>query len=187
MSFVNAHFVSYTTDLGYSTMLAAAGFSLIGAMAIIGALILGHFSDRNDRRTVLSFSYGLRGVGFVVVLLSMGIPFMGIPPLGLVALLVGISLVGLSWNAVVAITAAMASDKFGVTNLGTIYGAMFAVMPLGAGLGAALGGILYDYRNTYDLAIWSNLALLIIATLVIAAAKEKRRPLQEDMSQTTPN
>ena len=179
MSFVNAHFVSYATDLGYSKLLAAGSFSLIGAMAITGALILGHFSDRNGRRKVLCFSYALRGLGFAVVLLSMGIPFLGIPSLGLAALLVGISLVGLSWNAVVAITAAFASDRFGVASLGTIYGAMFAVMPLGSGLGAALGGVFYDARGTYDLAIWSNLALLAVATALVITVQERGRSLQE--------
>ena len=140
MSFVNAHFVAYVRDLGFHPMVAAGSFSLIGAAAIIGTLILGHLSDKHGRRKYLSFSYHLRSGGFLIVLLSMGIPFLGVPSLGLAALLAGIVLVGFSWNAVIGITAAYASDRFGVTNLGTIYGAMFAVMPLGSGLGAFLGG-----------------------------------------------
>ena len=74
MSFVNAHFVSYARDLGYHPMVAAGGFSLIGFAAIIGAVILGHLSDKHGRRSFLSFSYHLRGAGFVIVLLSMGYP-----------------------------------------------------------------------------------------------------------------
>ncbi len=175
MSFVNAHFVAYITDLGYSQMIAAGSFSLIGACAILGALVLGHLSDKNGRRGYLSFSYALRGLGFILVLLSMGIPFANIPALGLVPLFGGIILVGLSWNAVVAITAAFASDRFGVARLGTIYGTMFAVMPLGSGMGAILGGFLYEARGSYDLAIWSNLLLLAISTLLILTIPEKRR------------
>ena len=175
MSFVNAHFVAYITDLGYSELIAAGSFSLIGGCAILGALVLGHMSDRHGRRGYLSFSYALRALGFILVLLSMGIPFAGIPPLGLVPLFAGIILVGLSWNAVVAITAAFASDRFGVARLGTIYGTMFAVMPLGLGLGATLGGFLYDARGSYDLAIWSNLLLLSISTVLILTIREKRR------------
>ena len=167
MSFVNAHFVSYARDLGYHPMVAAAGFSLIGLCAIIGTLVLGHLSDRHGRRGWLSFSYHLRAVGFAIVLLSMGVSFLGIPPLGLAPLLVGMMLVGLSWNAVIGITAAYASDRFGVASLGTIYGAMFAVMPLGSGLGAYLGGLFYDIRGTYDVAIWSNLALLVAAAFLV--------------------
>ena len=174
MSFVNAHFVAYITDLGYSRLIAAGSFSLIGGCAILGALVLGHLSDRHGRRSFLSFSYALRCVGFVLVLLSMGISFLGIPAMGLGTLLTGIILVGLSWNAVVALTAAFASDKFGLKHLGTIYGTMFAVMPLGSGMGAALGGYLFDARGTYDLAIWSNLVLLVISTILILTIREKK-------------
>ena len=174
MSFVNAHFIAYITDLGYSPLMAAGSFSLIGGCAILGALVLGHLSDRHGRRSYLSFSYALRCVGFVLVLFSMGIPFFGIPSMGLATLITGIVLVGLSWNAVVALTAAFASDKFGLKHLGTIYGTMFAVMPLGSGMGAALGGYLFDARGTYDLAIWSNLVLLVIATILILTIREKK-------------
>lgn len=167
MSFVNAHFVSYARDLGYHPLIAASGFSLIGAMAIIGALWLGHLSDKQGRRRWLAFSYQLRAMGFLVVLLSMGIPFLGIPELGIAPLVAGVLLVGLSWNAVVGITAAYASDGFGTANLGQIYGTMFAVMPLGSGLGASLSGWLFDLRGTYDLAIWSNVALLIASAILV--------------------
>ena len=178
MSFVNAHFVSYARDLGYHPMVAAGSFSLIGAFAIIGTIVLGHLSDRHGRRRFLSFSYQLRTVGFAIVLLSMGIPFLGIPSLGLAALLVGIILVGISWNAVVGITAAYASDRFGVSNFGVIYGTMFAVMPLGSGLGVFLGGYFYDIRGTYDVAIWSNLVLLIVAAFLVFI-RDRRPALSE--------
>ena len=175
MSFVNAHFVTYARDdLGYPAMVAAGAFSLIGAAAIIGALYLGHLSDSQGRRRWLAFSYQLRTVGFIVVLLSMGISFLDIRPLGLSALLVGITLVGFSWTSVVSITGAYASDRFGVTNLGTIYGTMFAVMPIGSGFGAYLGGVLYDWKGTYEIAIWSNIVLLIISTLLVLSIGERK-------------
>ena len=174
MSFVNAHFVTYVQDLGYHKMVAAGAFSLIGAAAIVGALLLGHLSDKHGRRILLSFSYNLRALGFIVVLLSMGIPFLNVPSLGIPALLVGIILVGFSWNATVSITAAYASDRFGLAQLGSIYGLMFAVMPLGSGLGAYMGGLLYDARGTYDIAIWSNIVLLLLVTGAVFSIKERR-------------
>ena len=174
MSFVNAHFITYVRDLGYHPMVAAGVFSLIGAAALVGALFLGHVSDRRGRRVWLGVSYHLRTTGFVVVILSMGVSFLGIPPLGLTPLLIGVLLVGFSWNAVVSITAAYASDRFGVTNLGAIYGTMFAVMPLGSGLGSYLGGLLYDFRGSYDWAIWSNILLLLVSALLIFSIGERR-------------
>ena len=167
MSFVNAHFVTYVQDLGYAPRTAALMFAIIGATSIVGALWLGHFSDKYGRRPWLAVSYQLRALGFVVVLLSMGISFLGIPPLGIVALIAGVLLVGLSWNAVVGITAAYTADNFGTAHMGKIYGLMFAVMPIGSGLGAFLGGWMFDIRGTYDWAIWSNIALLIASALLV--------------------
>ncbi|MCY4365822.1 MAG: MFS transporter [Chloroflexi bacterium] len=176
MSFVNAHFVTYARDLGYHPMAAAGAFSLIGAAAVIGSLFMGHLSDKYGRRWLLSASYNLRALGFVVVLLSMGVPALGIPPLGLGTLLAGVLLVGFSWNSVVSITAAYTSDRYGIVNLGTIYGTMFAVMPIGSGLGAFLGGLFYDLRGTYDIAIWSNIILLLVAMAFVSFRGERRPP-----------
>ncbi len=177
MSFVNAHFVTYAQDLGYAPLTAAFMFSIIGATAIVGALWLGHLSDRFGRRVWLALSYQLRAMGFIVVLLSMGISFLGVPPLGIVALVGGVLLVGLSWNAVVGITAAYTADDFGTTHMGKIYGTMFAVMPIGSGLGSSLGGLMFDIRGTYDWAIWSNIALLIASALLVLSIGGKRPQL----------
>ena len=51
---------------------------------------------------------------------------------------------------------------------------MFAVMPIGSGLGAFLGGYLYDVRGTYDIAIWSNIILLTLATASVFSIRDRR-------------
>ena len=168
MSFVNAHFVSYARDLGYHPMVAASGFSLIGFFALVGALVFGHLSDKYGRRKYLSYSYHLRGIGFAVVLLSMGIPGLGIPPLGLTTLVVGIILVGITWNAVIGITAAFACQLGAIMHTATLPGVTashtyeddlitepqivqrgFMKVPDNPGLGVELDEDAVDrYRNT---------------------------------------
>ena len=90
MSFVNAHFVTYVQDVGYGEMVAAGAFSIIGGAAIVGALLFGHLSDKHGRRIFLSITYQMRCLGFVFVLLSMGIPFLNIPSLGIISLLLSL-------------------------------------------------------------------------------------------------
>ncbi len=186
MSFVNAHWVSYVTDLGFAQMVAAASFSLIGLWSIVGVFTLGRMSDQRGRRKILSFSYVLRAVGFGLVLISMNIQGAGFSGLDLIILLGGVMVVGASWNAVVAITAAYASDRFGVSKLGSIYGTMFAVMPLGSGMGAALGGYLFEYRGSYDLAIISNIVLLAMSAVLVLSVREERQPTVEPVAPPAP-
>ena len=100
-------------------------------------------------------------------------------------LLGGLILVGISWNSVIGISAAYTTDRFGLSHLGTIYGTMFAVMPLGSGLGAFLGGLFYDIRGTYDIAIWSNVLLLLAAALLVFSNREHRPTLRESVAAVT--
>lgn len=46
-------------------------------------------------------------------------------------------------------------------------------MPLGSGLGAFLGGLLYDVRGTYDVALWSNVVLLSVVTVLVFLIRER--------------
>ena len=60
--------------------------------------------------------------------------------------------------------------------MGTIYGTMFAVMPLGGGLGTYLGGLLHDVRGTYDIALWTNVVLLTAVTALVLFQRESTPP-----------
>ena len=37
-----------------------------------------------------------------------------------------------------------------------------------------MGGYLYDIRGTYDIAIWTNIILLTLATLSVLSIKDRR-------------
>ena len=154
-------------------MVAASAFSLIGAAAIVGALFLGHQSDKHGRRGWLSFSYNLRSVGFLVVLLSMGISFLGIPPLGLPALMVGIVLVGFSWNATVSITAAYASDRFGRHQAGNHLRHHVRRHALGGRPRRVPGWAVLRCQGTYDIALRSNVVLLSVVTVLVFLIRER--------------
>ena len=79
-------------------------------------------------------------------------------------------------NVPLSSTAAYSADVVGRYQLGTIYGSMFGVMPLGPGRGAYLGGLLYDSQGTYALGIWSNIALLLLVTVTVFTIKEQPQP-----------
>lgn len=158
MSWVMTFFVDYALGQGISRETAAASLSLMGGMSIAGSLLTGWWGDRAGRRVPLAVVYVLRGGGFALVLLTGGNIFY---------LFVAMAVIGFSWSATVPLTSAICADIYGRRSLGTVFGLMFAIMPIGAAAGSALGGYLYDLTGTYDLSILMNLVTGLVAAAAV--------------------
>ncbi|MBI4220930.1 MAG: hypothetical protein HY682_12355 [Chloroflexi bacterium] len=157
MGFVHAHFVAYATGLGASTIAAASALASVGAMSIAGALIFGFSADRLGHRPVLAVAYLFRGAGYGVLLLANSLP---------VATL-GVMISGLSWTSVISLTGAASADEFGLRRLGTVYGAIFSVMPVGASLGVWVAGQAFDSTGSYDAALWASMLMGLAAAAIV--------------------
>ena len=130
----------------------------MGGMSIAGSLMTGWWADRIGRRIPLAAVYALRGAGFALVLLTDG---------SIGYLFVAMGVIGFSWSATVPLTSALCADIYGRRSLGTVFGLMFAIMPIGAAAGSALGGYLYDLTGSYELSIMMNLGAGLIAAAVM--------------------
>ena len=157
MGFVNAHFIAYATGLGASTIAAAGSLATVGAMSIAGALIFGYFSDRRGVRHILAIAYGFRGFGYGVLLLSDSLTMATL----------GIMIIGVSWTSAISLTGAISADQFGLRRLGTVYGSIFGIMPLGAASGVWIAGRVFDDTGSYDLALLISMAIGLGAALLI--------------------
>ena len=164
MGFVNAHFVAYATGLGASGIAAAGGLATVGAMSILGAFIFGTLADRRGTRPILAIAYGLRGIGYAVLLMANSLPMA----------IAGVMLIGVAWTSVISLTGAVSADQFGLRRLGTVYGALFGVMPLGASLGVWIAGRVFDDSGSYDLALQISMALGIGAALLIGLPRYRQ-------------
>ncbi len=149
MGFVNAHFVAYATSLGASAIAAASSLASVGAMGIIGALAFGYMADRRGTRSVLSVAYMFRGLGYAVLLLADSLPMATL----------GVMIIGMSWTSVISLTGSVSADQFGLRRLGTVYGTIFGIMPVGASTGVWVAGRVFDADGNYDLALWISMAL----------------------------
>ena len=157
MGFVNAHFVAFATGLGAGTVAAAGSLATVGAMSIVGALLFGYFADRRGTRPILAIAYAFRGLGYAVLLTADSLPMATL----------GVMIIGVSWTSVISVTGAVSADQFGLRRLGTVYGAIFAIMPLGASTGVWVAGRVFDSNGNYDLALWISMGLgLSVAALI---------------------
>jgi predicted MFS family arabinose efflux permease len=165
MSFASTHFVPFAMDMGIEPMAAANALGMVGACALAGGLTAGYLGDRFNRKNVLATVYLLRGLSFVVLLQARDLP----------TLYVGSFLLGISWTSTGALSSAISADSFGLKHLGSIFGTMYTIMPIGSGIGAYLGGLIYEARHGYEVSLILSAAAGLIAAVVVFGVREPDR------------
>lgn len=159
MGFTSVHMIPYLTDMPeHSTRTmqttASLAMSVVGGASIVGSLALGYLSDRKGHRQILTLTYALRGLSFLV-LLAVG---SYIPGIFLAAVILGVS-----WTSTTPLGAAIAADIFGRASIGTIFGFIFTSMNVGSGIGAFVAGLDQDLTGNYQAALIANVVLGFLA------------------------
>lgn len=162
MAFANTHFMAYADEMGMHVTMAAEVVSVTAVFSVAGTILLGMLADRYRRSRVLAMVYALRGVSFFVLfLLPSG------PPMFIYAVILGVS-----WSATTPLTAAISADIFGKLNAGAIFGAMYTLMNVGAGVGAYFDGVVYDRTGSYHDALIINTLMGASAAIAILLVHE---------------
>lgn len=154
---VFTHQVAFAVDQGFSRMFVASIFGLTGLMSSIGRVGFGWISDRIGRERSATLSFGCTAAGIAALLL------LEVAPRAAFLYAYAI-LFGLGFGARGPIVTAMATDFFGGKRFGAIYG----ILNLGNGIGAALGpwfsGAVYDVTGTYRWAFLTSVGFCVVAT-----------------------
>ncbi|MDP3879812.1 MAG: MFS transporter [Dehalococcoidales bacterium] len=160
------HTVALIVDLGYSKILAASIFSLIGGLALVSGLG-GYISDRIGRE--LTYTLGVLGmcVGLFALLMvrDTSSPWL---------LYVFAVFFGSCQGALRPLTMVAKADVFKGKHMGTIMGANNLSYGTGGAIGAWLGGYLFDISNSYTLAFSLTIPLLTIASAFLWAAAPRK-------------
>ena len=165
MSFASTHFVPFAMDMGFEPMVAANALGFVGGCSLVGGLTAGYLADTFSRKNVLAVVYLTRGLAFAVLLEARDLP----------TLYVGSFLLGISWTSTGPLTSAITADRGGLRNLGTIFGTMFTIMPIGSAVGAYLGGLVFELRHGYDLTLVVSAASGLLAALVVYGLRDPSR------------
>lgn len=171
MSFTQVHMVPYFLDMpehSVGTMQAVASLALsaVGGASVLGAILIGFLADRVGHRQMLTMTYFLRGLSFLILLLA-GSNIAGI---FLAAIVMGIS-----WTSTTPLTSAISADIYGRASLGAIFGFIFSAMNLGVGVGSIVAGRDYDLTGNYQFALIVNALLGFAAAAIIQLVRV--RPL----------
>lgn len=161
--FISTHMVPHATDLGFSPLEAASILSLIGMAVLLGRVILGILSDRFGRKRSLV----LCAVTRAVMLLSL-IWVDKLWMFYLFALIYGFATGGFS-----PIMAALISETFGLPKIGAIIGALDIGFGIGAAIGPATGGFIFDVTEGYLIAFVIGALLMLIAIPLITQVRQE--------------
>lgn len=163
---VATHQVAFAIDLGFAPMFAATVFGLMGLMSSLGRPAFGIAADRFGGPLAATVSFGCTAGGALALLALEASP-------GGAWLVAYAVLFGLGFGARGPIITAMASDLFGGRRFGAIYG----VLNLGNGLGAAVGpwfgGAVHDASGSYRVAFLSSVLFSALASACFWAARRR--------------
>jgi predicted MFS family arabinose efflux permease len=165
---ISVHAVPFARDQGVSLADASLALTAYGVGSAVGRLIAGAVSDRLGTRPTIGAAYLLE---FLALLALLWIPSRG-------ALLASLVAFGAGFAASDTMVAKVIPEVFGLRAIGAIMGVLTLGWRLGAALGPAAAGFLYDLTGSYTLPFGAApVAVLVSWALFILGTRERpRRP-----------
>ncbi len=148
--------VAYLVDIGFTPLQAAGAFGSAGMLSVLGVSGAGWLADRFGHKRAATVSFSGTFLGTVVLfLMSFQTPHW---LLGAYVLLFG-----LCQGARGPVVASLSARLFPGPGQAAIYGAIYACMSVGSGLGALLSGALHDLTGGYRASFLLSMACVFIA------------------------
>ncbi len=160
---VLVHFMPHAIEHNFSEFQAATALGVIGAMNIVGTIGSGWLCDHFGRRGPLATYYFIRGLSLLYLLYVYDVP----------SLHLWAAVFGLNWISTVPPTTTLTANIFGRFSVGELSGWIFFSHQVGAALGAALAGWLYEWTGNYSAAFVSAAFLAFLATGMTMAIREE--------------
>ena len=165
---VLAHVVLHVIGLGISATKAASVLATIGALSIVGRIILGVVGDRIGNKKALIICAVLMSAALFGALVAAELPM-----LYLFAVIFG-----LSYGGVPTLQSSMLAEQFGLISHGVILGVTELAVTAGETIGPVLAGYIFDVTGSYNLAflicaVASFISLVLVLQLKPVALKER--------------
>ena len=160
---VLTHLVPHAAEHGFSEMNAAQALGVMGAMNILGTVASGWICDRFGCKGPLAFYYGVRGLSLLFLLYVWNVPSLDIFA----------AIFGLNYISTVPATTALTAKIFGRYSIGSLSGWIYFSHQVGAALGAAIGGWVFQATGSYAWAFVSGALLAFLASALALAIKEE--------------
>lgn len=154
--FVATHVVAFAQDRGADAVLAGRLLAAMGLMSLLGVLAAGLAADRIGPVWPTLLAFLVRVAIFAAVLLDQSTPTVAVFAL----------LFGATFLVTAPLTVVFARWAFGTRHLGAITGLITMVHHAAGGLGALVGGLLFDAQGSYRATLWLMLATSLAGALL---------------------
>ena len=164
-SLILIHIVPHGTDIGIPPMEAATVLSLLGASFIAGRLLMGRVSDSiGGKKTAIACAL-LMAASLIWLIWSHNLWMLYI---------FGIFF-GLANGGLDTTIAALIGDTFGMRSIGVIMGTLQFAWGVGMIIGPAIGGLTFDFSNSYFTAFVIVAVTMVVIALLLALTRRETK------------
>ena len=160
---VLTHFMPHALEHNFSELQASTALGVMGAMNVLGTVGSGWICDRFGRRGPLAFYYFVRGLSLFFLLYVWNAP----------SLHLWAAIFGLNYISTVPPTTTLIANIFGRYSVGELSGWIFFSHQVGAALGAAIAGWIYEWTGVYTIAFVSAALMGFLAAALALAIREE--------------
>ena len=161
--FIATHIVAFAQDKGLSAAFSGSLYALMGLVGLFGVMSAGLLADRfgSTRPTALCFLARIACFGLIIFSQST------------MAIVIFALLYGFTFLITAPLTVTFAGNMFGAPRLGMMSGIINMTHHIAGGLGALVGGLVFDARGSYDAAFILMLALAVVASALTFTVRER--------------
>ena len=163
---LNLHVVSYVSDLGYSTFLAASVMTVIAGTQLASGLLWGFVSERVNVRNATSLLFLVEAAGLAVAVTAGSLR----------SIYLGFLLYGAGLGGVQILQEILWANYFGRLSLGTVRGAGLQLVLLFGLCGPPFFGFLFDYTGAYRISLLLFMAVLLASAALTLTIRSPRAP-----------
>ncbi|HMH49475.1 MAG TPA: MFS transporter [Candidatus Acidoferrum sp.] len=168
---VLTHFMPHALEHSFTEFQASTALGIMGAMNVLGTIASGFICDRFGRRGPLATYYLLRGISLIFLVYVWDVQ----------SLHLWAAIYGLNYISTVPPTTTLTASIFGRYSVGELSGWIFFAHQVGAALGAAIAGWVFEIYGSYSPAFISAGLLGIVAAALTMLIREEsviERPLE---------
>ena len=164
---IDVYFIPYAITCGYSLVEGSAAYGVHGIGNLVGVIFFSWLADHTHRPRLLAGMFFLRAASFgLLLLIAVDIRLM----------FVFAAVFGVLNFATFPVIANIVVTHIGIRILGLTLGLLFGGHSLGAAIGVASGGWIFDLTARYDWIWWMAIPLAALAGVFSILVHETRKP-----------